>query len=66
MCPFIHLPNDKIFALSNLKAFADDKSNVDEIMTSVFDGEEDIVRGENASYNHFLLFSNFFSKRVIL
>ena len=54
------LPNNKILALSNLKAFADSMSNVAKMMISVFDRVENIVgKGENAGYqhyHHFLLF----------
>ena len=40
-----------------LKAFADDKLKVFQIMIFAFDGVENIVRkGENAGYQHFLLF----------
>ena len=51
------LPNGKIFALTKMKAFADNKINVAKILISVFDRAENIVRkGENAGYQHFLLF----------
>ena len=42
---FNSLPNDKIVALTNLKAFAfaDNKSNVPKIVISVFDRTENIV-----------------------
>ena len=54
---FKSCPNDKIFAWSKLKAFADKKLNVGIIIIYVFDREENIVgKGENASYQHFLLF----------
>ena len=54
------LPNDKILAMSELKVhvFADDKFNVAKMMTSVFDTVENIMgKDQNASYQHFLLFS---------
>ena len=38
------LPNDKILALTKLKAFADDKFNVAKLMTSVFNRVENTVR----------------------
>ena len=43
------LQNDKILDWSKLKAFADDKINVAEMMISVSDSVENIVgKGENA------------------
>ena len=57
------LPNDKISALTKLKAFADDKFTVAKLMIPVFDRVENIVvKGENASYQHFLLFPECFQK----
>ena len=51
------------FDWTKFKAFADDKLNVAKIMISDFDGVENIVRkGENAGYQHFLLFSQCFQK----
>ena len=60
--PGVHLnslPNDKILDQNELKAFADDKINVAEMMISLSDRVENIVRKEgNADYQHFLtLFS---------
>ena len=44
----------KILDGSKFKAFADDKMNVAQMMTSVFDRVENIVgKGENAGYQHF-------------
>ena len=46
---FNSLLNDQILDMTKLKAFAKDKLNVAQIMISVFDRVEDIVRkGENA------------------
>ena len=51
------LPNNKILALTKLKAFADHKFNVAKMMISGFHLAENIVRkGGNAGYQHFLLF----------
>ena len=51
------LPNDKSFDMYKLKAFADDKINVTEKMRFVLVRVENIVgKGENAAYQHFLLF----------
>ena len=51
------LPNGKILNWSKLKAFSDDKIIVTEIMISLPDRVENIVgKGENAGYQHFLLF----------
>ena len=57
------LPNDKILDMTKLKAFADDKLNVATIMISLFDRVENTVgKGENAGYQHFLLFLQCFPK----
>ena len=58
---FNPLPDDKILGLPKLKAFADDKSNVTQNFKVVFHGIENIVeKEENAGYQHFLLFPQFF------
>ena len=55
------LQNDKILDVTKLKAFADDKINVAQMMISVFDRVENIVeKRENAGYQHFLLFPHSF------
>ena len=57
------LPNDKILDWSRLKAFADDKLNLIEKLKFVLERAENIVgKGENAGYQHFLLFLQFFQK----
>ena len=57
------LPNDKILDLSKLKAFADDKINVTEKLKFVLGRVENFVgKGENAGYQHFLLFLQCFQK----
>ena len=57
------LPNHKIWGLNKLIAFADDKLNVAKMMISLFDRVEKVVgKGENAGYQHFLLFPQFFKK----
>ena len=49
--------------VTKLKAFAADKINIAQMMISVFDRLENIVaKGENAGYQHFLLFPNCFQK----
>ena len=60
---FNSLPNDKILDVTKLKAFADNKINVAQMMIPVFDRVENIVgKGENAGYQHFLLFLQCFQK----
>ena len=50
-------PEDKILAMSKLKAFAADNFNVAQMMHFFFDRIENFVKkGENADYQHFLLF----------
>ena len=51
------LPNYKILAMSKLKAFADNKFSVAKMMIFVLDWVENLLgKGENAGYQHFLLF----------
>ena len=51
------LPNEEIFDWSKLKAFADDKINMNEKYKFGLGRVENIVgKGENAGYQHFLLF----------
>jgi hypothetical protein len=50
-------PGDKILALFKSKAFADDNSSMAKVSQFFFDWRENIVgKGENAGYQHFLLF----------
>ena len=61
--PFNSLPNDKIVDLSKLKAFADDKLNVTQKLKFPLGRVENFVgKGENAGYQHFLLFPQCFLK----
>ena len=58
-----YIPNNKMLDLFELKTFADDKSNVADIMISLFHGVENIAgKGENAGSQHFLLFPQCFQK----
>ena len=60
---FNSLPNDKIVDWSNLKASADDKIYVTEKLKFVLGRVEYIMgKGENAGYQHFLLFPQCFQK----
>ena len=57
------LPNDKILDWSNFKAFADNKINVVKKLKLALGTVENIVgKGENAGYQHFLLFPQCFQK----
>ena len=57
------LPNAKILDMSKLKAFAGDKIDVTEKLKFVLERVENIVgKGENAGYQHFLLFPQCFPK----
>ena len=59
--PFYLFPHDNILEETKLKAFADDKLNVTKIIISVYDRVENVVgKGENAGYQHFLLFPQCF------
>ena len=56
-------PNDKILAITELKASTDNKLNVAKIIISHFDSVENKVgKGENAENQHFLLFPQRFPK----
>ena len=60
---FYSLTNDKILDWPKLKAFADDKLDVVKMIIFLLDKVENIVeKGENAVYQHFLLFQQFFQK----
>ena len=55
------LPNDKILDVTKLKASADDKINVVQMVIYVFHRVENIVgKAENAGYQHFLLYPQCF------
>ena len=61
------LPNDKIFSFTKFKALADDELSVTKVMSYGFDMVENIVeKGENAGYQHFLLFPQCFQKSFSL
>ena len=50
-------PNDRILDVTKLKALADDKLIVARMMISLLNRVENTVgKGENAGYQHFLLF----------
>ena len=56
------LPNDKIFDWTKLKALADYKLDI-KIIISIYDRIENIVgKGQNAGFQHFLLFPQCFQK----
>ena len=60
---FNPLPNDNILDWSKLKAYAGDKITVAETLKFVLGKVENIVgNGENAGYQHFLLFLQYFQK----
>ena len=57
------LPNDKSLVSSKLEAYADDKIDVVKRMISLFErAEKTVGKGENAGYQHFLLFPQCFPK----
>ena len=65
--PFNSLPNDKFLDWMKLKGFADDKINVAEKLRFVSKRVGNIVeKGENAGYQHFLLFPQCFQKPSLL
>ena len=52
------IPNDKILALTKLKTFAEDKFSIAKMIIPVFDRvlKNTVGKGENAGYQHFILF----------
>ena len=69
MKPPIHflnsVANDKISDWSKMNALADDKLNDTQINKSVHHRLENIVeKGENAGYQHFLLFPQCFQRTL--
>ena len=56
------LPRDRILDQSKFKAFADGKINVTEKVESDLGRVENVGKGENAGYRHFLLFPQCFQK----
>ena len=61
------LSNAKILDRSKLKAFAEDKSNAIEKIKFLLEWVENFVgKGENASFQHFLLFPKCFQKSLFL
>ena len=59
------LPNNKILDLSKLKAFSDDKINVKKFEIYLERVANIVGKGENAGYQHFLLFLQCFQKASI-
>ena len=58
---FNFLPNDKILDVTKLKAFADDKLSIARMMIFLLDTVESTLgKRENAGYQHFLLFLQYF------
>ena len=57
------LPNDKFSDMAKLKVFADIKLNIAKMKIYLYDRVENTVgKGENAVYQHFLLFPQCFPK----
>ena len=66
MAQFNSLSNDKILDMTTLKAFACDKINVTQKLKIKLERVEIIAgKGENAGYQHFLLFPTVFSKGLL-
>ena len=62
---FNPLPNNKILDHSKLKAFADDKFKVIQMLKILLNNIENIVgKEENAGYQDFLLFPQCFQKAI--
>ena len=63
-CTWINpLPNVKFLDVTKLKAFADNKFKVAKMMIFLFDRAGNTVgKGQNAGYQHFLLFQQCFPK----
>ena len=65
---YLHLlPYDKILDVTNLEKFEDNKLNVAKMTISLCDRVENTVgKGENAGYQHFLLYLKCFPKQSSL
>ena len=64
-CIFNPLPKEKILDLSKLKVFADNKVNLTQKLKFAYGKVNNIVgKGENAGYQHFLLFPHCFQKAI--
>ena len=61
ICYLVYL-HGKILDQSNLEVFADDKINVIEKLKFIVDRVENMGKGENAGYQHLLLFLQHFHK----
>ena len=61
-CAFNSLPNDKFFDWFKLKAYADDNKWASKIEICFGKGRKHCGKGENACYQHFLLFPQCFPK----
>ena len=60
------LPNNKITEVTKLKAFADNKLKAAKMIISLIERVENTIRkGENAGYQHFLLFPLCFKKAFL-
>ena len=60
---FNSLPNNKIFDMTKLKAFADNKLNIAKMTVTLRKRVEiNVAKEENAGYKHFLLFQQCFAK----
>ena len=59
----VTIPNNKVLDCPKLKVFADDKLNLAKLIRFALERVENIVgKGENAGYQHFLLFPKCFQK----
>ena len=56
------LPNDNILDLSTFKAFPDDKISVTYEQKLILGWVENVGKGKNAGYQHFLLSPQYFQK----
>ena len=62
-CRLKPLPDDKIFDMTKLKVFADDTLDIANTTIPLQERvENNVVKGENAGYQHFLLFQQRFPK----
>ena len=63
LATFNSAPKDKVLAWPKLKAFVGDQFKAVEMGEFVHDGiENNVGKGENADYQHFLLFPHCFQK----
>ena len=64
--PIYPLTDNKVLAISKLKAFADDNFSVAQMVQFYSDRVKNVGKGENAGFQHFLLYAQCLQKPFCL